>query len=361
MTSIDPRLMQRALQLAERGWGWVHPNPLVGAVVARGDQVIAEGWHTAFGAPHAEVMALAAAGEAARGATLYVTLEPCSHHGQTPPCTDAILQAGVARVVVAAADPNPEAQGGAARLRAAGVDVIEGVEAAAARRLNAAFMHWHEQGTPWVALKLALTLDGAVGLERGPRVMITGEPAREQANRLRAGFDAVLVGARTALRDDPSLTVRSQPVRVQPARVVLDSAARLTPDARLLQTVAEAPVLVLTDADAPAEHTSALRRAGAEIVTVSRSPTGLDLNAVLAALAARNIRSVLVEGGAQVARAFLEADRVRRLYLFIAPRMQGAGALRAFEPWPLARPSSWRLISNEPVGEDLALVLERGE
>jgi diaminohydroxyphosphoribosylaminopyrimidine deaminase/5-amino-6-(5-phosphoribosylamino)uracil reductase len=359
MSAADRRLMQRALRLARRGWGQVQPNPLVGAIVVRDGEIVGEGWHAACGGPHAEVVALAAAGPAARGATLYVTLEPCSHTGRTPPCTDAILAAGVSRVVIAAGDPNPVAGGGAANLRAAGTEVMEGVGAIEARRLNAAFFHWHEQGRPWLALKLALSLDGAIGGRQGPRQLVTGEAARAEANRLRAGFDAILIGANTAARDDPLLTVRSQAVRVPPVRVVLDSAAGLRPEARLVRTARETPTLVIAALDAPPERSRLLEQAGAEVIRVGRGTAGLDLDAVLAALAARGVRSVLAEGGARLAQSLLGADLVERLYYYLAPRFLGPDALKAFDPWQSARVSRWQLSGHVRRGADLEIVLER--
>ncbi|MGH7445088.1 MAG: bifunctional diaminohydroxyphosphoribosylaminopyrimidine deaminase/5-amino-6-(5-phosphoribosylamino)uracil reductase RibD, partial [Longimicrobiales bacterium] len=191
--ATDVVLMRRALELAARGWARTRPNPMVGAVVVRGDEIVGEGWHAEYGGPHAEVLALDAAGERARGATLYVSLEPCNHHGRTPPCTDAIVQAGIARVVFAAADPNPMAQGGLERLRAAGIEVTTDVERDAARSLNAEFFHRHEQPTAFVALKLALSLDGRLSTHAGTPTDVTGTEARAEVQRLRAGFDAVLI------------------------------------------------------------------------------------------------------------------------------------------------------------------------
>jgi len=359
MDTVDQLLMRRALRLAELGWGQVQPNPLVGAVLVKDGEILAEGWHAFPGGPHAEAVALAAAGAAARGATLYVTLEPCTHTGRTPPCTDAIIAAGISRVVIAASDPNPLAGGGAEQLRAAGVEVLEGVESAEARVQNAGFFHWHEQGTPWLALKLATGLDGAIGGPKSPRVIITGEAARAAANRLRAGFDAILVGANTAIRDDPLLTVRSQPVRVPPVRVVLDSRARLSPGTKLLQTSRAAPVLIFIAPDADDGRVAALRRAGAEVVPVPDAGDGLRLEAVMAELAARGARSVLAEGGGRLARSLLAADLVERLYLFMAPRLFGPGSLKAFDPWPAARASNWRLLRHHRHGPDLELMFER--
>jgi diaminohydroxyphosphoribosylaminopyrimidine deaminase/5-amino-6-(5-phosphoribosylamino)uracil reductase len=237
--------MDRALGLAERGWGNVAPNPLVGAVLVRDGAVLSEGWHASHGGPHAEIAALSATGDAS-GATLYVTLEPCAHHGLTPPCTDAILRAGIVRLVFAAADPNPVAAGGAEVLRARGIAVTAGVMAERARRLNAAFFHAHETGTCWVALKLALSLDGAIAAAPGIRTQLTGPGAHTETHRLRSGFDAVLVGIGTASIDDPLLTTRTPtPPRLPVARVVFDAEASLSPDSRLVRTAAESPVHVV--------------------------------------------------------------------------------------------------------------------
>jgi len=224
-TADDRRYMRRALELAEAGWGHVHPNPLVGAVVVRDGVVVGEGYHTAFGAPHAEVEALRAAGERARGSTVYVTLEPCAHHGKTPPCTDALLTAGAARVVYAAEDPGQDAGGGGAVLAARGVDVSAGVERAAARRQNAAFFHALERRRCYVALKYGMSLDGRLARGAGQRTVVTGPESHAQVHRLRAGFDAIMVGGETARVDDPLLTARGdiEPIRargwcVAPAR-----------------------------------------------------------------------------------------------------------------------------------------------
>src|SRR6187551_1305855 len=233
----DGAWMRRALALAERGWGQTAPNPMVGAVVVRDSAVVGEGWHAHYGGPHAEVEALRAAGEHARGATLYVSLEPCNHFGKTPPCTDAILAAGVHRVVAACADPSPVARGGADRLREAGLEVTLGLEEAAARELNAAFFHALSSDRPFVQLKLALSLDGALADHSRQPGWLTGELARREVHRMRAGSDAVAVGIGTVLADDPELTVRhASPPRVAPIRVVFDTSARLPRTSKLAQT-----------------------------------------------------------------------------------------------------------------------------
>lgn len=256
----DAEWMRRALALAAGGWGRVAPNPLVGAVVVRDGASGGEGFHAEYGRPHAEVEALRAAGEAARGSTLYVTLEPCAHTGKTPPCTDAILAAGARRVVFAASDPNPKAAGGAAALEAAGVEVTRGVEMRAALDLNAPFFHGIAgPERPWTELKLALSLDGRVADRDGRSAWITGEEARAEVHRMRAGFAAVAVGIGTALADDPQLTARG-PVepRVPPTRVVFDRRLRLPADGKLARTAREAPVWVVAAPDAPAERRDAL-------------------------------------------------------------------------------------------------------
>ena len=249
----DGAWMRRALALAERGWGQTAPNPMVGAVVVRDGVVVGEGWHGQFGGPHAEVEALRAAGERARGATLYVSLEPCNHVGKTPPCTDAILAAGVRRVVAACADRSPVAQGGAQRLREAGVDVVVGVEEAAARELNAPFFHALASDRPFVQLKLALSLDGALADHSRQPGWLTGEPARREVHRMRAGADAIAVGIGTVLADDPELTVRhAAPPRVAPTRVVFDTSARLPRTSKLAHSASEVPVIVVCWAPEPA-------------------------------------------------------------------------------------------------------------
>jgi diaminohydroxyphosphoribosylaminopyrimidine deaminase/5-amino-6-(5-phosphoribosylamino)uracil reductase len=276
--SDDARWMARALELAGRGWGRVAPNPLVGAVIVRDGELVGEGWHTEYGHPHAEVEALRAAGEAARGATAFVTLEPCSHHGKTPPCTGALLAAGIRRVVFAASDPNPKAAGGGEVLREAGVEVLGGVMAGEARDQNAVFFHTHSPAgaeRPFVALKLALTLDGRIADHAGSSVWITGDDARSEVHRLRAGFDAVAVGSGTALADDPKLTVRGalEP-RVPPVRVVFDRRLRLPLESALVTTAREVPVMVVAGTVPPAEHAQRWRRAVCRYSRAATCTTG---------------------------------------------------------------------------------------
>jgi diaminohydroxyphosphoribosylaminopyrimidine deaminase/5-amino-6-(5-phosphoribosylamino)uracil reductase len=330
-------------------------------VIVRDGRVVGEGWHAEYGGPHAEVEALRQAGDAARGATAYVTLEPCAHHGKTPPCTEALIAAGVARVVYAAADPNPKAEGGAGVLRAAGIECVGGVEERAARDQNAVFFHAHSPAgevRPFVALKLALSVDGRIADRDGRSVWITGEEARAEAHRLRAGFDATAVGIGTALADDPQLTVRGPLVpRIAPARVVLDHELRLPLTSTLARTAGEAPVVAVADEEAPAVREEALAAAG---VRVLRAPGGVDRT--LETLRQAGFRSMFVEGGAEVAGSFLRAGVVDRLYLFYAPLFLGPRGLSPFaalESPPIAEAVRWRRVATEAFGADTLVTLAR--
>lgn len=324
----DAAFMRRALEVAERGRGLTSPNPLVGAVVVREGRVVGEGAHLHAGGAHAEIEALAAAGAAARGATLYVTLEPCNHYGRTPPCAPVVAAAGLARVVAALSDPNPAvAGGGAAQLRAAGVAVEVGLLADEAERQNRAWLTAVRESRPHVTLKVAATLDGRIADVHGTSQWITGEPARARAHRLRAEADAIVVGVTTALRDDPALTVRlGPPWPREPYRVVLDTGAQLGTDARLIHAATPARALVVVGETAPAGRVAALQAAGA---TVLRCPTRggrVDPSALLARLFEREVRAVLVEGGAETHAAFLDAGLVDRVAFFMAPLLLGGRA-----------------------------------
>jgi diaminohydroxyphosphoribosylaminopyrimidine deaminase/5-amino-6-(5-phosphoribosylamino)uracil reductase len=348
-TPDDGAWMRRALALAPRGWGQTAPNPMVGAVVVRDGVVVGEGWHARYGGPHAEVEALRAAGARARGATLYVTLEPCNHHGRTPPCTDAVLAAGVTRVVAAVADPNPVAGGGAHRLREAGVEVTVGVEEAGARELNAPFLHAFASDRPFVRLKLALSLDGALADHTRRPGWLTGAEARAEVHRLRAESDAVAIGIGTALADDPALTVRGvTPPRGPPARVVFDTSARLPLHSKLVRSAREVPVVVVCWAPDPA-HAAALEHAGVELLHAQSLPHALR------ALRARGIGSLLVEGGAGLAASFLQEAQVDRLIIFRAPILLGGGSLNAFGGMPAVSIDAaprWRLVETRRFGDD---------
>lgn len=360
-TTADRERMRRALALAERGWGRVEPNPLVGAVVVKDDAVVGTGFHGEYGGPHAEVAALDAAGERARGATLYVTLEPCSHRGKTPPCTAAVREAGIARLVYGAEDPHPEAGGGADRLREAGLAVVGGVERAAVRAQNAPFFHAIERGRAFVALKYGLSLDARIAAGVGETTDVTGSAAWREVHRLRAGFDAILVGRRTATTDDPRLTVRGEIVpRRPPVRVVADPDARLPVASRLVGTAADAPVCVVCARDAPAARREALERAGARVLPVDRGGGGLDPAALLDALWSDGVRSVLCEGGGRLGAALLAADRVQRLYLFYAPRIIGAAGVPAFPGGhPPQAAGGWHVRELRRLDDDVLMVLDR--
>lgn len=319
----DERWMRRALRLAARGR--THPNPMVGCVLVRNGLVVGEGWHRRAGMPHAEAEALAAAGEAARGATAYVTLEPCAHYGRTPPCADALIRAGVGRVAAAMQDPNPLVAGrGFQRLREAGIPVEEGILREQAERLNAAYVHFHRTGLPYVTLKAAISLDGKTATRSGDSQWITSDAARRRGHEARSRAGAVLCGIGTALADNPLLTARVAGARVQPLRVVVDSHARLPPSSRLASTAHESPVLVFTRADAEESRVATLRECGIEVVPVASDASGrVALQGVVRELGARGIVSILVEGGGTLAASFVEARLANAVLWFIAPRLVG--------------------------------------
>jgi diaminohydroxyphosphoribosylaminopyrimidine deaminase/5-amino-6-(5-phosphoribosylamino)uracil reductase len=322
MSTNDEQWMSRALALAERGRGFVEPNPLVGAVVVRDGQLVGEGWHERFGAAHAEVNALTASGAAARGATLYVTLEPCCHHGKTPPCTDAVLRAGIHRVVAAMLDPFPQVAGqGMAILRAAGVTVDCGVLEAEARRLNAPYLTLLEKGRPYVLAKWAMTLDGKIATRTGDSRWISNEESRRRVHQLRGRMDAILVGISTVLTDNPQLTARPPGPRTA-TRIVLDRRCRLPLTSALATTARLVPTLVATSRDAPAEAVAALEELGCE---VWRLP---DIGSLLAELARRRMTNLLVEGGSGVLGSFFDARLIDEVHVFLAPRLVGGAAAR---------------------------------
>jgi diaminohydroxyphosphoribosylaminopyrimidine deaminase/5-amino-6-(5-phosphoribosylamino)uracil reductase len=325
-SSDDRAHMRRALELARRGIGFASPNPMVGAVIVDPTGApAAEGWHQGPGTPHAEVHALRDAGRRAHGGTLYVTLEPCSHHGRTPPCTEAIVGAGVARVVAAIQDPNPLVDGtGLARLRDAGIRVDVGLDAAVAGRLIEAFATAITTGLPFVTLKLAMSLDGRVAARDGSSRWITGEASRRDAHRLRSEHDAVMVGAGTAIADDPALTVRMVDyLGRQPIRIVVDGTGRLPPRGRLFD--GRSPVWILTGSETPGAVTHAWEAAGARIWTVAGG-SPVDVRAGLAAWADdtdRPLRSVLIEGGPTLAWSAISEGLVDRLVVYVAPLLIG--------------------------------------
>lgn len=349
--------MARALELAWRGWGRVQPNPMVGAVVLSGGRPIAEGWHAEYGEAHAERAALAMAGERARGATVVVTLEPCSHFGKQPPCTGALIDAGVRRVVAAIPDPDPDAAGGADRLREAGIEVETGLMAKEARAQNAIFLRrFSGARRPFVALKLATSLDGRIADADGRSKWISGPEARDWVQWLRAGYDAIAVGAGTARADDPVLTVRGALVpRRVPLRVVFDRQGLLPPTLRLVRTARETPTVVLALPDA-AVRDAALADAGVEILT------GATLDEQLAALHRRGVESLLVEGGGRLASALLAAGLVDRYYWVQSPVWLGGHGVAAAAGLPNTSIDSaprWRVTERRALGNDTLLVVDR--
>jgi diaminohydroxyphosphoribosylaminopyrimidine deaminase/5-amino-6-(5-phosphoribosylamino)uracil reductase len=337
----DERWMSRALELAEHGRGFVEPNPLVGAVVVRDGVVIGEGWHKRFGGPHGEVNALVAAGEAARGATLYVTVEPCCHHGKTPPCTDAILRAGVKRVVAAMTDPFPAvAAKGLETLRAAAVEVDVGLGGVAAARLNAPYLTLLRKGRPYVHAKWAMSLDGKIAAAGGDSKWISGEESRRRVHELRGRMDAIVVGSGTVRADDPLLTARPPGPRT-PARIVLTGTGTLPPDCKLLRTVDDAPVLVVTLPGRGAR----LRDRGCDVIELPDGPGRPSVQALAAELGRRRMTNLLVEGGAEVFGSFLTANLVDELHVFIAPKLIGGEGARS----PVSGPAALDMSAARPL------------
>lgn len=356
MSEADSRFMRLALGLAGRGLGNVWPNPAVGCVIVQGGRIVGRGWTQPGGRPHAERRALDQAGSAARGATAYVTLEPCAHHGKTPPCAEALIAAGVARVVSALEDPDPRVSGrGHAMLRAAGIAVDTGVLAAEARAAQAGFLSRIERGRPWLALKLGASFDGRIALANGESQWITGPQARAQVQALRARFDAVLVGGGTARADDPLLTVRNfKPLRA-PVRVVASRRLDL-PRGRLAGSVGQAPLWLLHGAEAPEEARAFWAGIGAELIEVPMGAAGLEPAALLTALAGRGLTRVFCEGGGQFAASLMAAGLVDELIGFTAGLVLGGDARPGVGDLGLTRLAEaprYRLDSLQPIGPDL--------
>ncbi len=351
--------MTRALDLAWRGWGRVQPNPLVGAVVLdAAGSAVGEGWHAEFGGPHAEPVALGAAGERARGATLVVTLEPCNHKGKQPPCTDAVLAAGIRRVVAAIPDPDPAASGGAARLDVEGVQVQVGMGREAAEAQNAIFLHRHRNASrPFVALKLATSLDGRIADASGHSRWISGAVARKYVHWLRAGFDAIGVGGRTARLDDPQLTPRgSVTPRVPPRRIVFDTGADLDLRLSVVHTAGEVPTTVVAGPEAASEKVQRLEAAGVRVLRA------VSLDEALRVLRSEGICSLLVEGGGRLAGALLGMGLVDRYYWVQSPLWlgeRGIPATAGLPSDPIARAERWTVVERRALGEDTLLVLDR--
>jgi diaminohydroxyphosphoribosylaminopyrimidine deaminase/5-amino-6-(5-phosphoribosylamino)uracil reductase len=357
----DESHLSRAIELAEGGRGHTTPNPLVGAVVVRDGEVLGEGFHAALGEAHAERAALAACGDAdTRGATMYVSLEPCCHHGKTPPCTDAILEAGIARVVVASDDPTSKAAGrGLGILRDEGVEIVvaDGELAHRARLLNQPFRKHARTGRPFVRFKSAMTLDGKVATHTGDSKWISGETSRRLAHTWRAECDAVVVGIGTALADDPLLTARLDGVFRQPRRIVFDSEGRLPLDSQLVRGADIVPLTVVVSRAAPRTATDALEAAGAEIIVATGENEPGRVRSALAQLGAAGVTSILLEGGPRLAGAFLDAEEVDELRLFLAPVVLGGSAAR--DPLEgegverIAEATRALTLNCEPVGEDI--------
>jgi diaminohydroxyphosphoribosylaminopyrimidine deaminase/5-amino-6-(5-phosphoribosylamino)uracil reductase len=364
--AADRRFMQLALTLGRRGLGRTWPNPAVGAVVVKDGVIVGRGWTQPGGRPHAEPEALARAGEAARGATLYVTLEPCSHVGKSPPCADAIIAAGVARVVSAIEDPNPEVAGqGHARLGAAGITVDVGLGAMEAARDHAGHFRRIRDKRPHVILKLAVSSDDKIGASGRKPVAISGEAARARVHLLRAQCDAILVGIGTVQADDPLLTCRLPGMEARsPVRVVLDRSLRLPGASRLVHSARETPLWVMTSSLSEAPAAMKLGAAGAQVVRIATTatPPGLDLKAVLHALADKGITRLLVEGGARVASSFVAAGLVDEVWLLRGPDAIGAEGVAALEALPVAsitQSPTFRVRASETLQKDTLTIYER--
>lgn len=320
---MDQYYMRQALTIAQYAAGRTSPNPLVGAVIVKDGRIVGQGWHRQAGTPHAEIHALAQAGELAKDATIYVTLEPCSHHGRTGPCADALIQAGIKKVVVAMTDPNPLVAGnGLQRLRAAGIEVVEGVLASEAAKLNEVFIKWISTGFPFAVLKTAMSLDGKIAAHTGHSKWITGSQAREYVHKLRDTYDGILVGIGTVLADNPNLTTRLPERGQNPVRIIVDSKAR-TPLTANVVTDKQAPTIIAVSTAAPMERIEALRRQGVEVLVLENSAAGVNLRQLFKVLAERRITSVLVEGGATINAALLAANLIDKVHCFIAPKILG--------------------------------------
>ena len=359
MSTDDERFMDLAFALGQRGLGRTWPNPAVGALVVRDGVIVGRGWTQPGGRPHAETEALRRASDAASGATMYVTLEPCSHQGRTPPCADAIVQTGIARVVSALADPNPQVAGaGHWRLAENGVTVEVGIGAEEARHAHAGHIRRVTEGRPHVLLKLAVSANGKAGLAGRRPVQITGSEVRNRVHLLRATSDAVLTGIGTVLADDPLLTCRLPGMADRsPIRVVLDSRLRLPLDCRLAATARNVPLWIMTSEGAPREREQGLRERGVDVMRVAKANDGLDLGAVLKTIAGRGITRLMVEAGPILAAAFIGADLVDETALFRSPNVIGPDGIDALEGMPLtALTASPRLIrtSSEAAGADTA-------
>ncbi|MHB0975644.1 MAG: bifunctional diaminohydroxyphosphoribosylaminopyrimidine deaminase/5-amino-6-(5-phosphoribosylamino)uracil reductase RibD [Candidatus Aquicultorales bacterium] len=353
-TGLYEPFMNRAIDLAERARGMTNPNPMVGAVVVRSGIVVGEGYHEFAGGPHAEVAALRQAGDKARGATLVVTLEPCNHFGRTPPCTEAILDSGVSRLVVGMLDPNPlNTISGVSRLREAGLDVDVGLLAERIAKQNEVFLKHITTGRPFVLVKVAMSLDGKIAEREGTRTRLTCWEANEEVHRLRSEYDAILVGIRTVQVDDPLLTARpSTELLRNPIRVVLDAGASLSTESRLAASAEEVRTLDFVSKEADAERVSALRRRGVEVREVDRGERGLVLERVLDELAALSVTSVMVEGGRRVISSFVREGLVDKFMFFTCPRLIGGSGLGVIDD-TLSEMTDLDITATRRLGDDL--------
>lgn len=355
VTSAEKRAMAGARVMAREGWGRVYPNPLVGAVVLQGEEWVGRGWHAELGGPHAEAIALAEAGDQARGGTLVVTLEPCAHHGKTPPCVDAIIAAGIARIIIAVEDPNPVAHGGIAALRAAGIDVVIGLDAAGVRQENFRFLHAHRHtGLPFVAVKLGVSLDGCIADHTGSSNWVTSLESRGWVHRLRAQYGAIGAGAATVIADDAQLTVRgSITPRIPPTRVVFDRTGRLTPEQRIFAGASDVPVIVVRDTGTESSGLRALP--GVEVLETD------GLEDALRQLAAAGVDSLLIEGGGRLAGALWREELIDRVYQVVAPIWLGDG-LRAWAglgPQSIGEAKRWTMVEGRAIDGDTVITLDR--
>lgn len=327
----DERFMRMALGLAEGGKGRVEPNPMVGAVVVKEGKVVGQGYHEYFGGPHAEVRALDEAGSSSRGATLYVSLEPCAHYGKTSPCAERLIEAGLSRVVLAVMDPNPRTAGkGVGKLRQAGVEVVIGVAEEEARKLNAPFFKLMTTGMPYVIVKWAMSLDGKTATHTGDSRWVSSQESREYVHKIRSQVDAVMVGMGTVLRDDPLLTCRHPEGGRNPKRLVVDGQARLPLDSQLIRTISEAEVLVATTDRAPAERVDKLRKAGCRLLTVEGKGNRVDLAELMKILGKEQLTNIYVDGGSTLNASLFEEGLVDKVMVFISPRI--IGGAKALQP-----------------------------
>lgn len=363
-STADETYMRRALELALRGSGWVNPNPLVGAVIVRDGRIIGEGWHTAFGQPHAERHALAHCTEDPRGATLYVTLEPCCHTGKQPPCTEAVIEAGIARVVMGAPDPNPKvAGGGIAQLQAAGIEVTQGVLVEECQAINQAFFHYIQTGRPYVILKYAMTLDGKIATRTGKSKWITSEVARRRVHEDRQRYAAIMVGVGTVISDDPLLTCRldeaDQPSN--PIRIICDTHLRTPLDAQVVQTASSVPTYIATAETDCAKHMP-YRERDCDIMVVPEAAGHIDLEVLMEKLGALGIDSVIVEGGAELNWSVLAYDVVNKVQAYVAPKLfGGAQAPSPVTGFGVEAPDYAIKLSRPqvtPLGDDLLIECE---